>query len=200
MLNSLGNSIENVLEFSLPMVILSVIIAVSLRVADIIKNKRKIVLYKEVLALFFMIYILCLFQVVTFQDATYNTGNNLIPFKEIFRYSLGSRLFIKNVLGNVFMFIPYGFFCSYILKENKYQPILILTLIASISIETTQLMIGTVFDIDDIMLNTVGGMIGYYIYILFLKVRDFYKPLLSKEWVLNIIAILLLAGFIKILL
>ncbi|MBD9098286.1 VanZ family protein, partial [bacterium] len=110
------------------------------------------------------------------------------------------ELFIKNVLGNVFMFIPYGFFCSYILKENKYQPILILTLIASISIETTQLMIGRVFDIDDIMLNTVGGMIGYYIYILFLKVRDFYKPLLSKEWVLNIIAILLLAGFIKILL
>ena len=70
MLNSLGNSIENVLEFSLPMVILSVIIAVSLRIADIIKNKRKIVLYKEVLALFFMIYILCLFQVVTFQDNT----------------------------------------------------------------------------------------------------------------------------------
>ncbi|MBD9097984.1 hypothetical protein EGP98_00030, partial [bacterium] len=61
-----------------------------------------------------MIYILCLFQVVTFQDATYNTGNNLIPFKEIFRYSLGSRLFIKNVLGNVVMFMPYGFLCSYI--------------------------------------------------------------------------------------
>ena len=168
MLNSLGNSIENVLEFSLPMVILSVIIAVSLRIADIIKNKRKIVLYKEVLALFFMIYILCLFQVVTFQDTTSVTGNNLIPFKEIFRYSLGSRLFIKNVLGNVVMFIPYGFFCSYILKENRYLPILVLTLIASVSIETTQLMIGRVFDIDDIMLNTVGGMIGFYIYILFI--------------------------------
>ena len=196
MLNSLGNSIENVLEFSLPMVILSVIIAVSLRIADIIKNKRKIVLYKEVLALFFMIYILCLFQVVTFQDTTSVTGNNLIPFKEIFRYSLGSRLFIKNVLGNVVMFI----FCSYILKENRYLPILVLTLIASVSIETTQLMIGRVFDIDDIMLNTVGGMIGFYIYILFLKVREFYKPLLSKEWMLNIIAILLLIGFIKIIL
>lgn len=200
MLNSLGNSIENVLEFSLPMVILSVIIAVSLRIADIIKNKRKIVLYKEVLALFFMIYILCLFQVVTFQDTTSVTGNNLIPFKEIFRYSLGSRLFIKNVLGNVVMFIPYGFFCSYILKENRYLPILVLTLIASVSIETTQLMIGRVFDIDDIMLNTVGGMIGFYIYILFLKAREFSKPLLSKEWMLNIIAILLLIGFIKIIL
>ena len=44
------------------------------------------------------------------------------------------------------------------------------------------------------------GYSPYYIYILFLKVRDFYKPLLSKEWVLNIIAILLLVGFIKILL
>ena len=98
------------------------------------------------------------------------------------------------------MFIPYGFFCSYILKENRYLPILVLTLIASVSIETTQLMIGRVFDIDDIMLNTVGGMIGFYIYILFLKAREFYKPLLSKEWMLNIIAILLLIGFIKIIL
>ena len=98
MLNSLGNSIENVLEFSLPMVILSVIIAVSLRIADIIKNKRKIVLYKEVLALFFMIYILCLSQVVTFQDTTSVTGNNLIPFKEIFRSSLSNlhQCYVQN--------------------------------------------------------------------------------------------------------
>lgn len=200
MLNSLGNSIESVLEFSLPMVILSVIIAVSLRIADIIKNKRKIVLYKEVLALFFMIYILCLFQVVTFQDTTYVTNNNFIPFKEIFRYSIGSRLFIKNVIGNVVMFIPYGFFCSYILKEDKYQPILVLTLIASISIETTQLMIGRVFDIDDIILNSIGGMLGFYAYVLLLKIREFYKPLFSKEWMLNIIAILLLIGFVRIIL
>ena len=192
MLNSLGNSIESVLEFSLPMVILSVIIAVSLRIADIIKNKRKIVLYKEVLALFFMIYILCLFQVVTFQDTTYVTNNNFIPFKEIFRYSIGSRLFIKNVIGNVVMFIPYGFFCSYILKENKYQPILVLTLIASISIETTQLMIGRVFDIDDIILNVIGGFIGFLLFYILGKIEKHLPNWLKKGWIYSIITVILI--------
>ena len=137
------------------------------------------------------------------------SGGGIIKFPKSIKYSillsftyafkLFSKTFYSCYYFNIYYFIIV-ILCLYILKENKYQPILILTLIASISIETTQLMIGRVFDIDDIMLNTVGGMIGYYIYILFLKVRDFYKPLLSKEWVLNIIAILLLAGFIKILL
>ena len=182
-----------------PMLIIITVIISSLRITYLITKHKKFLLHKEIIYLLAVIYLLCLFHVVTFQDIIYGTSN-FIPFKEIFRYSLGSRLFIKNVLGNVVMFIPYGFFCSYILKENRYLPILVLTLIASVSIETTQLMIGRVFDIDDIMLNTVGGMIGFYIYILFLKAREFYKPLLSKEWMLNIIAILLLIGFIKIIL
>ena len=51
------------------------------------------------LALSFIIYILCLFQVVTFQDDTSWASNDFIPFKEILRYNITSRLFLKNVIA-----------------------------------------------------------------------------------------------------
>ena len=199
MFSSIGETIGNVFSFSLPMVILSVVVAITLRVADIIKNKKQFSLYKELIALSFIIYILCLFQVVTFQDSNNVSSNNLIPFKEMFRYDLGSRLFLKNVLGNIIMFLPYGFFTSYFLKEKKLLPILFLTVFTSLTIETTQLMIGRGFDIDDILLNIIGGILGHYLYIVILKIGDICPKIFQAEWFLNLVSIILLVGLITLL-
>lgn len=115
--------------------------------------------------LIFVIYMMCLFYVVTFQDIDVAaSGYNLVPFKEMFRYKLGSRLFFKNVVGNLLMFIPFGFFTSYILREIKLKWVFIITLIVSITIELTQAKIGRIFDIDDVILNVLGGIVGYYIF------------------------------------
>lgn len=199
MFSSLSRTIGNVFEFSLPMIIISVVVAITLRVADIVKNKKDFSLYKELIALSFIIYILCLFQVVTFQDNNNISSNNLIPFREMFRYDFGSRLFLKNVLGNIIMFLPYGFFTSYFLKEKRFLPIFILTVITSLTIESTQLMIGRVFDIDDILLNIVGGVLGHYLYILILKIGDMCPKVLKAEWFLNLVSIILLVGLITLL-
>ena len=199
MFTSLSRTIGNVFEFSLPMIIISVVVAITLRVADIVKNKREFCFYKELIALSFIIYILCLFQVVTFQDNNNISSNNLIPFREMFRYDLGSRLFLKNVLGNIIMFLPYGFFTSYFLKEKKLLLIFILTAVASLTIESTQLMIGRVFDIDDILLNIVGGILGHYLYIVILKIGDMCPRVLQREWFLNLVSIILLVGLITLL-
>ncbi len=199
MFSSLSRTIGNVFEFSLPMIIISVVVAITLRVADIVKNKKEFSLYKELIALSFIIYILCLFQVVTFQDNNNISSNNLIPFREMFRYDFGSRLFLKNVLGNIIMFLPYGFFTSYFLKEKRLIPILALTVITSLTIESTQLMIGRVFDIDDILLNIVGGVLGHYLYILILKIGDMCPRVLQREWFLNLVSIILLVGLITLL-
>lgn len=160
----LSNTIQGVVDFAWPMVLISIVILVSLRVCYLIKNKEKLVLYKELLGLSFVIYILCLFQVVTFQDNVSWATNNFIPFKEMFRYDIGSRLFVKNVVGNALMFLPYGFFVSYYLKNTKPWLTLILTVVASFSIELVQMVIGRVFDIDDILLNLLGGYLGYLVY------------------------------------
>ena len=199
MFTSLSCTIGNVFEFSLPMIIISVVVAITLRVADIVKNKKEFCFYKELIALSFIIYILCLFQVVTFQDNNNYSSNNLIPFREMFRYDLGSRLFLKNVLGNIIMFLPYGFFTSYFLSEKKLLPIFILTVVTSLTIESTQLMIGRVFDIDDILLNIVGGVLGHYLYILILKIGDMCPKVFQREWFLNLVSIILLLGLITLL-
>lgn len=200
MIKPLSNTIQQVINFTWPMVIISVVIMVSCRISYLIKNKEKFVLYKELMMLIFAVYILCLFQVVTFQDDTSWASNNFIPFKEILRYNISSRLFIKNVLGNMIMFLPFGFFVSYYLKSEKiYMPV-ILTIIASLSIELVQLAIGRVFDVDDIILNLLGGIMGYFIYSVIRIIGEGLPGFGRKDWFLNIITVLLFVGLVSMIL
>ena len=62
---------------------------------------------------------------------------------------------------------------------------------ASLSIEFTQLLIGRVFDVDDILLNVIGGMIGYFIYNILRKLVNRFK-FLKNEIVLNVLTVLVL--------
>lgn len=199
MLGGLSSTIHGVVDFTWPMIIISIIIAVSFRIAYIIKNHEKIVLYQELLKLSFLIYILCLFQVVTFQDQVNWSTNNFIPLREIFRYNIGSRLFFKNVLGNMIMFLPFGFFVSYYLKNDKVFPTIVLTVIASASIEVVQMMIGRVFDVDDILLNVLGGIAGFYLYYLLDRIGNRLPKVLKSDVFLNILAIIILVGLVSLL-
>ena len=174
-----------------PMMSICLVIIIALRLLHLIKHKKKIVFYKEIIYLGFIIYIMGLFRVVTFQDINFSDFN-IIPFKEILRYQFGSKLFYKNVIGNMIMFVPYGFFISYILEEKKFYVPLFLTFLVSITIETTQYRIGRVFDIDDIMLNIIGGIAGYLLYKLALKLKSKLPNLLQKEIVYNIIVLIII--------
>ena len=171
-----------------PMLIIITVIISSLRITYLITKHKKFLLHKEIIYLLAVIYILCLFHVVTFQDINYGESN-FIPFKEIFRYSIGSNKFIKNVLGNIILFIPFGFLSSYLLKNRKLGVITILTIIASGTIETVQYYIGRVFDIDDIILNLLGGIIGFLIYIGIDAIRNKVK-VLKNDTVLDILAMI----------
>ena len=190
------NTIQSVINFTWPMIVISIVIIVSLRLSYLIKNKEKIVLYREIMMLVFIIYILCLFQVVTFQDDVSWASNNFIPFKEIMRYKITNRLFIKNVLGNMIMFLPFGFFTSLYLKSEKITLPLLLTLIASLSIEIVQMIIGRVFDVDDIILNLIGGVLGYFIYSIFRNMSNHLPNFCKKEWFLNIVSVIILIGLV----
>ena len=184
------NIILNILKEIYPMMIICCILIIITRLIYIKKSKKEFILYKELIYLGFMIYMMLLFRIVTFQDVNYSDFN-IIPFKEMFRYEIGSKLFFKNVVGNMLMFIPYGFFISYILKENTPWSIIILSLFASFTIEITQYRIGRVFDIDDIMLNLIGGFLGYILYFIILKIKDKLPNSLQKISVYNIIVLLI---------
>ena len=173
-----------------PMLIIITVIISSFRITYLISKHKKFVLHKELIYLISIIYILCLFHVVTFQDNNYGISN-FVPFKEIFRYDFGTPKFMKNIVGNIMLFIHYGFIASYLLKNKKFSTITILTIIVSLTIETVQYYIGRVFDIDDVILNLAGGIIGFLIYVGIDAIRSKIK-IFKNDTVIDILIIIIL--------
>ena len=103
---------------------------------------------------------------------------NLTLFHEIRRYirnvgTIGLEIFAINLLGNIVVFMPFGIFVP--LLEEKKRGIIFTTIVTalfSFVIETIQLVTkhGS-FDVDDIVLNTLGGMLGFLLYVLWNKVK-----------------------------
>ena len=167
---TLLNEIKDVLYDTWPMIALSAIVLIAIRLTYLLKTKSKINFGNEMMMLTFIVYILCLFQIVTSQDVSSVHGINVTLFKELTRYQIGTKLFYRNIVGNIIMFIPFGFFTSYYLKLNKKRTIFYLSLIVSVVIELIQLKIGRAFDVDDIILNMSGSLTGYFLYRLMDKV------------------------------
>ena len=88
------------------------------------------------------------------------------------------------------MFLPYGFFISYFLKLEKKKTIIYLSIIVSLAIEVTQLLIGRVFDIDDIILNICGGLCGYFLYRFLVSIKNHLPKFLKNDIAYNIVIII----------
>lgn len=145
---------------------------------------------KEIIRLLFASYFVILFYIVTFKDKNYGT-NNFILFKEIFRYKIGSKLFVRNVIGNILLFVPFGMFIGYYVKETKLYIIILSSILLSFLIETIQSIIGRTFDVDDILLNLIGGIIGFVIYRLQRKYSNIFQRQIIKD-ILCLLSILII--------
>ena len=190
----LANDLVLVMSNTWPIVLITVVALVSLRITYLIKSRSKFILYEELLALIFVIYLLMFFQVVTHQDVI-SYGNNFIPFKEVTRYRVGSNLFYKNVVGNILLFMPYGFFASYYLRLDKKRLAFLLIFIVSLAIECVQLLIGRCFDVDDILLNLLGGMVGFFIY----RLLDLITDKMSRRTISTLLVFGIIVGVILLL-
>lgn len=135
------------------------------------KNKREIAIG------LFVIYLICLFAFTL--DGAYNTPINMlktgieriqtreriniVPFLSIIRYLKDSstEAMIINVISNVGIFIPWGFFLPVLWdKLRNWKILTYMCLGLTVFIEIFQLFIWRNTDIDDIILNFLGGMIG----------------------------------------
>lgn len=154
------------------------------------KNKRLII---KVGWLVFYIYILLLAYFLFFSE---HYGRDLVTqqynlqlFKEIKRFiryrdQIGIEGFVVNIFGNVLAFVPYGFLLPMLKRSyRKFYVIAFLSVLISIVIETSQLllMVG-VFDVDDILMNSLGGILGYFA---FQFAYSLYKKLENKKLRLN---------------
>lgn len=105
--------------------------------------------------------------------------NNYIPFASIFdilsNQNLGTFIKIKQILWNIVLFLPMGFLVPIIWKsKNDIKKAIVIWLLWSFSIELLQFIISRflwfnykITDIDDIMLNTLGFIIWFYLYKIF---------------------------------
>lgn len=97
-------------------------------------------------------------------------NSNFIPFKNTIEYISGADRFnmdiiINNTLGNILIFLPLGIFLPLLIKKySRFTKVIVASTVISFSIETLQLAlkIGQ-FDIDDVILNTIGSIIGFLI-------------------------------------
>ncbi len=173
------------------------IVAISLIRFFYLQNHReKFVFYKEICYLAAIIYIWLLFEILTMSELNGVSGMNLTPFSEIMRYEFGSKLFIRNVLGNILIFVPFGYLIGTYVNPKKIWPVIITTILTSVTVEFVQLKVGRSFDIDDIFLNLIGAIIGFLLYVglsaIFKRLPDVLKSNTIKNIVVGIILILFL--------
>ena len=169
--------------------IIGVPIWLLIRLIIIYLNKRKgfgVSLKREALLFIFYVYLLCVMSITLLPVYIIGEHNantwlhvNLIPvvgtFKEVAQTTANSpymiRIWTRNIVGNAILLLPMGILLP--LLWSKFRKIGRVTLFAflfSLSIETLQLLftllgnMGRAFDVDDILLNTLGAFIGMSLY------------------------------------
>jgi glycopeptide antibiotics resistance protein len=174
-----------------PMLSLFVVIIGILRIARIVINHEKFVFYKEFYNLLAIVYILLLYHLLLSTEGA-SSGINLTPFKEMTRYSIGSKSFFYNVIGNIVLFIPFGYFVSDYLNAKKTSQIFLASIVISLTAELIQFKIGRAFDVDDIILNVVGSLIGFLSYLGVKGIKRKLPSFMKNNVFYNIVAILIL--------
>ena len=99
------------------------------------------------------------------------TNVNLIPFQMLGDYwedlTRGGGIFtLLNFLGNLAVFIPLGFFPALLFRRANWRRSALVGFGTSTLVEIGQYFLMRTTDVDDIILNTLGALCGYWIYIL----------------------------------
>ncbi|PFZ33167.1 VanZ family protein [Bacillus wiedmannii] len=172
------------------------------------KSKKGVNWWKELISFLFVIYIgmvvaITLFPIpIGFPTDIENIrlSINIIPFASIIKdigkigiaydgdvlFMIG--LIVRNVGGNILLLMPLGFLAPIIWdKFKKIKNTILLGLAISISIELLQLTEslfsgwGRITDIDDVVFNVIGSIVGYFIYkITLMLVSKFNIQVLNK--------------------
>lgn len=170
---------------AVPITIAVGIVYLILRLRFLTGNSRRIVWLSEVMRLLFVCYLTGLCSLVilpayfwlSFFDAVafgwwedmgtfFSLGEiNLIPtIVKCFSgdYSLGS--WVKEMMvGNIIMFMPLGFFLPFVTARLNRKNAFIISFAVPLVVESIQLFVGRSFDIDDLICNFLGIIIGFLI-------------------------------------
>lgn len=109
----------------------------------------------------------------------YYNAFNFIPFRTVYSYILDAlhgtyQGLVLEIFGNILLFIMVSIVINWFLNSITFKKSFVICLFLSVMIEAIQGIIGLILnnfyrsvDIDDIILSTIGGIIGYYLYRVF---------------------------------
>lgn len=152
------------------------------------KKETKRIIRKGGIALF-VLYVLLLMYFLFFSEGYGRVAEaerayryNLKPFMEIrrfwtYRKQLGTAALFTNIFGNVIGFIPFGFILPIISDRMRSGFLISLSgLGVSLTVECIQLVtkVGC-FDVDDLILNTLGAALGYLFFVICNHIRRIYN-------------------------
>ena len=147
------------------------------------RNMWRVVFVIYLIFLMYFLFFSDLFgRTVVYEDYRYN----LEPFKEIKRFCTTVKdkdylIFFVNIIGNIVLFMPFGYLFMAVTEGRQYRHKKIVTgfldafvaaFIFCLTVETAQLLskVG-VFDVDDVILNVFGAILGYFVYVIARRVR-----------------------------
>lgn len=144
----------------------------------------------------FEIYILYIFSVAILpirilnpdlleNQSTIRNYFQLIPFRSIYSTIKNASIFSIQIIGNIVLLLPFPIFLGYLkMNSKRYAALFFQSLCISIFIEVLQVIIDFIlqypsrkFDVDDIILNGTGIMLGVCIYILIQRMK------VVNEWI-----------------
>ena len=149
------------------------------------KKGDKLNLYKEIITNLFVIYLFILIGVTIFPLRIGSTipylsnmsileryNINLIPFVDYYKNNISVKGVIRNVGGNLILLSPFIFYlCIKFEKLRSIKLCMLTSFLISLSIELIQLFMnilslsyGRSVHTEDLILNTLGGIIAWYIY------------------------------------
>lgn len=105
-----------------------------------------------------------------------SAGVNIIPLNTIALQVSGlvadwDAVALLNLAGNVFLFSPIGFFLPLIWRRwQAFHKMLWVGFGTTCFIEFVQYFIGRSSDVDDILLNTIGVLVGYWAFVLLKRI------------------------------
>lgn len=151
-----------------------------------------------------LIYLLIFFKIILFKSGIYveNKSFNFIPFtfvQEFFYSKTSIDILLKNIFGNIFLFFPMGIILPLKFKILNFKNTAFVCFMLSLILEIIQYSFKVgISDIDDLILNTFGGVLGF-IYFKILNI-NFKNKLTLKAFTLLSLSIFGLTGYMSLIL
>lgn len=167
-----------ILAVSIIWCMIRVIVVLCNKRVDVVRELQLLLVYVCIVVI--IRFTFCPFETVDgkIQPLLFDAGRilplriNLIPFVYLFDYETVREIML-NLLGNSLMFVPVGIVYPIVYKKlNTHVKVIAAGIGFSLAIELLQLLFfDRVSDVDDLILNSLGYVLGYLIYLLVKRIK-----------------------------